>query len=85
VSTREASSRPSLEHLGAPASRAGIADTPLLPGTNYLFSVPGVVNSNGLGTIFTCTSVSTSAETVTVQVSDETGAVKPWFARAKSQ
>jgi hypothetical protein len=54
--------------------RAGIADTPLPAGAIYLYSVPGVTNvSGGLATIFTCTSVSTSAQTVTVEVFDQTG------------
>jgi len=57
--------------VAAPAARAGIADAPVPTGTNYLFSVPGVINANGLGTFFTCSSVSTASQTVTIEVWDQ--------------
>jgi hypothetical protein len=59
--------------LAAGPVSAGIVSTPLLAGTNYLFSVPGVINSTGLGTLFTCTSSSSAPQTVTVEVINNTG------------
>jgi hypothetical protein len=57
----------------APAARAGIADSPLpvlVAGqtTLHLYSVPGVINSAGLGTYFSCTSTDTTAVQVCVEV-----------------
>lgn len=53
----------------APASLlAGIADTPLPPGTSHLFSIAGVVNISGYGTFVTCTSTTADPQTVTLEV-----------------
>ena len=61
--------------LGTSAARAGIADSPLpvlVAGqkTLLLYSVPGVMNDSGttLGTYFSCTSTSTSPQTVGVEL-----------------
>jgi hypothetical protein len=54
------------------AAWAGIADSPIpAPFTHHLYSVPGVLNSGApanLGTWFSCTSTSTSPQTVGVEV-----------------
>src|SRR5436190_12483325 len=52
---------------------AGIADTPLpvlVAGqtTQFLYSVPGVIDGGGLGTYFACTSTDTAAMQVGVEV-----------------
>jgi hypothetical protein len=59
--------------LGAGPAGAGIVDTPLpvlLPGkpTLHLYSVPGVVNSGGIGTFFACTSTASATMQVGVEV-----------------
>src|SRR5260221_470 len=56
-----------------PSAHAGIADSPLpvlVAGetTLHLYSVPGVIDSSGLGTFFSCTSLE---DTATVQVGIE--------------
>ncbi len=52
---------------------AGIADSPLpvlVAGqtTQFLYSVPGVISSGGLGTYFSCTSVDTAPIQVCVEI-----------------
>ena len=59
---------------------AGIADSPLpvLEAgkiTLHLYSVPGVIDANGLGTFFSCTSTATSPITVGVELFSVFGAV----------
>jgi hypothetical protein len=63
-----------------PAARAvaGIADSPLPviqvgATTLHLYSVPGVVDNNGIATAFSCTSTDTVAQTVGVEVFGNSG------------
>src|SRR5437879_2950094 len=64
--------------LAAPQARAGIADSPLpvlVAGqtTFHLYSVPGVINSGGLGTYFSCTSTDTATMQVGVELFASSG------------
>ena len=53
---------------------AGIADSRIpAPFTQNLFSVPGVINAEGLATYFMCTSTAASDITVSVEVFDASG------------
>jgi hypothetical protein len=53
---------------------AGIADSPIpAPFTNHIFSVPGVINAGGLSTSFACTSTSTSAIQVGIELFSAAG------------
>jgi hypothetical protein len=57
----------------AGAAKAGIADSPLpniggATATLHMYSVPGVINGGGLGTYFLCTSTSTAAIRVGVEL-----------------
>jgi hypothetical protein len=53
---------------------AGIADSPIpAPFTNHIFSVPGVINAGGLSTYFACTSTSTSAIQVGIELFSAAG------------
>lgn len=57
--------------LSAAPSLAGIFDSPIpAPFTQHLYSVPGVINdgASNLTTLFSCTSTSTSPQTVGVEV-----------------
>lgn len=54
----------------APTAQAQLT-SPIPPGTNYLYSVPGVVNGGNFGTVFMCTSTSTASQSVTVDVFDQ--------------
>lgn len=65
--------------LPAAHAVAGIADTPLpvlVAGqtTQFLYSVPGVLDLVSLGTFFVCTSTDTVAQQVGVDVFDDSGA-----------
>ena len=59
--------------LAVGSAWAGLIDTPLPAGTNYLFSVPGVIASATIGTYFTCTSVAKSSQDVTIDVFNGNG------------
>src|SRR5262245_30324595 len=75
--TRLAVALPALTLAAAPAARAGIADSPipLLGGqpTFHLYSVPGVMITPALDTFFACTSTSTAAIQVSVEVFGNSG------------
>jgi len=58
----------------AALAHAGIADSRIpAPFTQNLYSVPGVINAEGLATYFMCTSTASSNITVGVEVFDASG------------
>src|SRR5438128_2324572 len=64
--------------LTDPVARAGIADSPLPvlvagQATQFLYSVPGIVNNGVLSTVFICTSTDTANMQVGVEVFGDFG------------
>jgi hypothetical protein len=63
-----------LGHTLVTQARAGVVDTPLpAPFTRHVFTVPGVINSGGIGAFFSCTNLDAVNVTIGVEIFGSAG------------